>query len=189
MAQVLLFHHAQGLTPGVVALADRWRAAGHTVHTPDLYEGRTFDDLDEGVDHARSTGFGTIVARGVAAADGLPGGLVLAGISLGAMPAHELAQRPGARGLLMLESCVAEQDGSWPEGLSAQVHGMDGDPSFALEGDLDVARALVAAHDTVELFTYPGDRHLFLDASLPSYDPAASALVTERVLAFLDLVG
>ncbi len=107
MAEVLLFHHAQGLTKGVLAFADTLRGAGHVVHTPDLYDGHTFASLDEGVGYAQQVGFGTVMERGVQAADDLPAGLVYAGFSLGVMPAQRLAQtRPGAAGALLLEACV-----------------------------------------------------------------------------------
>ncbi len=187
MAEVLLFHHIQGLTPGVVAFADELRGAGHTVHTPDLFDGRTFDSIEDGQAFAGEIGFDNVVERGVRAADGLPAELVYAGISLGVMPAQKLAQtRPGARGALFFESCVPpEEFGSWPDGVPVHVHGMDADPFFAGEGDIDAARALVEAVDGGELFVYPGDQHLFADSSLPSYDPDASALLTERVLEFL----
>ncbi|GII80786.1 dienelactone hydrolase [Sphaerisporangium rufum] len=192
MAEVLLFHHAQGLTSGVREFAETLRAAGHTVHLPDLYEGQVFDDLAGGVGYARRTGFGTIIQRGQAAADGLPGELVYAGISLGVLPAQLLAQtRAGVRGALLIEACVplAEFGGTWPAGVPAQIHGMDADESFAAEGDLDAARALVEAVPEAELFLYPGDRHLFVDSSLPSYDKAAATLLADRVLAFLDRLG
>lgn len=188
MAEVLLFHHAQGQTGGFLAFADRLRDAGHTVHTPDLYDGRTFATLDEGVAYAREIGFGQLLERGTAAAGDLPAELVYAGFSLGVMPAQQLAQtRAGATGALLLEAClpVSEFGESWPAGVPVQVHGMDGDPFFAAEGDLDAARALVEQADDAELFLYPGDQHLFADSSLPSYDEKAATLLTERVLAFL----
>jgi dienelactone hydrolase len=188
MAEVLLFHHAQGQTGGFLAFADRLRDAGHTVHTPDLYDGRTFATLDEGVAYAREIGFGQLLERGTAAAGDLPAELVYAGFSLGVMPAQRLAQtRAGATGALLLEAClpVSEFGESWPAGVPVQVHGMDGDPFFAAEGDLDAARALVEQADDAELFLYPGDQHLFADSSLPSYDEKAATLLTERVLAFL----
>ncbi|WP_329136698.1 dienelactone hydrolase family protein [Streptomyces sp. NBC_01476] len=188
MTEVLLFHHAQGLTPGVVAFADTLRRAGHTVHTPDLYDGATFGTLTEGLAHAEKTGFGAVLERGVQAAEGLPAELVYAGFSLGVLPAQKLAQtRAGARGALLFESCVpvAEFGAAWPAGVPVQVHGKDADPVFAGEGDLDAARALVAEAADAELFLYPGDQHLFADSSLPSYDADATALLTGRVLGFL----
>jgi dienelactone hydrolase len=191
MAEVLLFHHAQGLTEGVIGFADRLREAGHTVHVPDLYDGRTFQTLDEGIGYAQEVGFGNVLERGVHAADELPAGLTYAGFSLGVMPAQRLAQtRPGARGALLFESCIptSEFGSSWPAGVPVQIHGMDGDPFFAGEGDIDAARALVEEAEDAELFVYPGDRHLFADSSLSSYDAEATALFTQRVLDFLKRV-
>jgi dienelactone hydrolase len=188
MAEVLLFHHAQGLTPGVRSFADTLRGAGHIVHTPDLFEGRTFDTLDAGMGFVMEVGFQAMIERGARAAQGLPAELVYAGFSLGVLPAQMLAQtRPGARGALLCYACVpvAEFGSSWPKGVPVQVHGMDADPIFVGEGDIDAARALVAAADEAELFLYPGDQHYFADSSLPSYDAEASALLTQRVLEFL----
>lgn len=189
MAEVLLFHHVHGLTKGVEAFADTLRQAGHTVYVPDLFEGRTFTTLEEGIAHAREVGFGTIQDRGVAVAEGLGPALVYAGFSLGVMPAQRLAQtRAGARGALLFHACipVSEFGESWPAGVPVQVHGMDADPEFADEGDLDAARALVDSTDQAELFLYPGKEHLFADSSLPSYDAGAAALLTQRVLDSLE---
>ena len=190
MAEVVLFHHAQGLTKGVEAFANELRQAGHTVHLPDLYEGHTFDTLDEGLAYAKRTGFGTVMERGVTAVEGLGDALVYAGFSLGGMPAQRLAQtRAGARGALLFHSCfpVSEFGEAWPAGVPVQVHGMEGDPFFAEEGgDLDAARALVDSTERAELFLYPGEEHLFADSSQPSYDQAAAVLLTRRVLDFLE---
>lgn len=188
MAEVVLFHHAQGLTPGVVAFADELRGAGHTVHTPDMYDGRTFTTIDEGVAHAGEIGFGEVTERGVRAVEGLPAALVYAGFSLGVIPAQRLAQtRAGARGALLFSSSVpvSEFGSAWPDGVPVQVHAMDADPFFVDEGDIDAARALVDEVPEAELFLYPGDQHLFADSSLPSYDADAAALLRQRVLAFL----
>jgi dienelactone hydrolase len=192
MAEVVLYHHAQGLTQGVTSFADELRQAGHTVHLPDLYEGQTFDTLDEGLAYAKATGFGTINERGIAAASGLPEALVYAGFSLGGMPAQQLAQtRAGAKGALLFHSCVpvSEFGNAWPDGVPVQVHGMDADPFFIEEGgDLDAARALVKSTDQAELFLYPGNEHLFTDSSLPAYDQVATTLLMRRVLAFLEAI-
>jgi len=188
MAEVVLFHHAQGLTPGVAAFADELRHAGHVVHTPDLFNGRTFDDLEQGMAFVKKLGFGEVMARGERAVEGLPAGLVYAGFSLGAVPAQMLAQtRPGVRGALLFYACVpvSEFGSAWPKGVPVQVHGMDADPFFVEEGDIDAARALVEDAEQAELFLYPGDQHYFADSSLPSYDAAATALLLQRVLAFL----
>jgi len=191
MAEVLLFHHAQGQTEGFHAFADELRGAGHTVHTPDLFDGRTFGSIDEGLAYVGEAGFGAILERGVSAADDLPEGLVYGGFSLGVLPAQKLAQtRPGARGALLFYSCVpvSEFGEAWPEGVPVQVHGADADPFFVDEGDIDAARELVASAEDAELFLYPGDQHYFADSSLPSYDEGATKLLTERVLAFLERV-
>ena len=187
MAEVLLFHHALGQTGGFHAFADELRQAGHSVHTPDLFEGRMFGSIEEGVAHAQEVGFGEIIERGVRAADELPGGLVYAGFSLGVLPAQKLAQtRDGARGALFFYSCVPVSEfGSWPADVPAQIHGMDADPYFMDEGDVDAARDLVESAEDAELFLYPGDQHYFADSSLPSYDESAAELLTERALAFL----
>lgn len=191
MAELLLFHHAQGLTAGVRSFADDLRAAGHVVHTPDLYAGKTFATVDEGVQHARSIGFDKILDAGVAAAGGLPDKLVYAGFSLGVMPAQKLAQtRRGAQGALLLSGCIppSEFGGPWPADVPAQVHMME-DDKWVKEGDLDAARELAAVAPQVELFLYPGDRHLFADRSLPDFDASAAAQLTVRVLAFLGRIA
>lgn len=188
MAEVLLFHHAQGQTAGFLAFADDLRRAGHTVHAPDLYDSRTFDVLDDGVAYAGEIGFDNLLERGVRAAEGLPAALVYAGFSLGVMPAQKLAQtRAGARGALLFHSClpVSEFGTAWPADVPVQVHSMDADPWFVGEGDIEAARALVASTPQAELFLYPGDQHLFADSSLPSYDADAAALLRRRVLDFL----
>src|ERR1043166_5361645 len=187
MTEVLLYHPGQGLTDGVRAFADELRQAGHTVHTPDLFDGSTFDTIEEGMAFAREAGFEALAERGVAAAEAITREAVYAGFSFGVMPAQQLAQtRPGARGALLIYSClpVSEFGEAWPEGGPVQVHGKEGDPFFA--EDLEAAQALVDSTDEAELFLYAGDEHLFADSSLPAYDAVAAALLTERVLAFLD---
>jgi dienelactone hydrolase len=187
MADVVLFHHALGLTQGIVAFADDLRRAGHTVHTPDLFEGRTFPTLDDGVRHAEEIGFGEVIERGVRAVGQLPTNLVYAGFSLGVLPAQRLAQtRPGAGGALLYYSCVPVSEfGGWPDGVPVQVHGMDADPIFVGEGDVEAARELVASTALAELFLYPGDQHYFLDPTLPSYDAESAALAMQRTLTLL----
>jgi dienelactone hydrolase len=190
MTTVLLFHHALGQTSGFLAFADELRAAGHTVHAPDLYDGRTFEELDEGVGHARQVGFQEIIDRGVAAAQELPPDIAYAGFSLGGLPAQSLAQnRPGARGALLFHACVppSEFGGPWPEGVPLQIHMMEADP-WADE-DLPAAEALVKEVESAELFRYPGSGHLFADRSVEDYDEQAAGLLMERTLAFLHRVG
>lgn len=190
MTDVVVFHHALGLTPGVHAFADELAAAGHIVHTPDLFEGQAFATVEEGVDHAREIGFDEVRKRGERAVQELPETLVYLGMSLGVMPAQQLAQtRSGARGAVLLHAAVPAEEfgGGWPDGVGLQIHGMEDDPYFD-EGDRAAAEKLVEDVEGAELFLYPGDQHLFADSSSEHYDADATSLLTERVLAFLDRV-
>lgn len=196
MAELILFHHVQGLTDGVRAFADELRVGGHTVHTPDLFDGEQPATIDDGAAHVQSVGDEIIQERANRAVADLPADLVYAGFSYGAGIAQRLAQtRPGARGVLLYESCIPITGewafGPWPDGLPVQIHGMDKDPFFALEGDIDAARELVAtvAPELATLFVYRGDGHLFADSSLPSYDADAAALVVQRSGELLDRVS
>jgi len=161
MAEVLLFHHIQGLTPGVIALADQLRAAGHTVHTPDLYGGRTFASIEEGAAFAQGDDAPDVAALADAAAAELPAQLVYAGISAGVVHAQRLAQtRAGAAGAVLMESCLPITGqwafGDWPAGVAVQIHGMDDDEYFAGEGDVEAAREIVKiVGPSAELFV-PG---------------------------------
>lgn len=189
MTEVVLYHHVQGLTEGVRAFADELRQAGHTVHTPDMFEGRIFDTIGDGIAFAREEGFAELAGRGVAAAEQVGPDAVYAGFSFGVMPAQQLAQtRQGARGALLMYSClpVSEFGTAWPEGVPVQVHAKEDDPEFA--EDREAAQALVDSTEEAELFLYPGDEHLFADSSLPAYDPEAAALLMGRVRTFLDAV-
>jgi len=188
MTDIVIFHHAQGLTPGVVALAERFEQAGHTVRTPDVYDGKTFDDLESGIANAKSIGFQKLLDDAVAAVDTLPGDAVYIGLSLGVMPAQQLAQtKPGALAAILVGSAVPAEEfgGPWPAGVPLQIHGMDADPVFVGEGDIDAARQLVDEAGA-QLFTYPGDGHLFVDNSLSDYDADAAELAISRML---DLVA
>jgi len=185
MTETVLFHHAQGQTRGFLAFAEQWRAAGHTVHTPDLYEGVTFSSLDDGVAHAESIGFDEIIRRGTAAAAAMPSQVVYAGFSLGAMPAQSLTQnRPGALGTLLLHGVAPTSnfDNPWPAGTPLQLHAMEADDW----ADVHVMRALAKEIPEAELFLYPGAAHLFADASLEDYDEPAATLLMRRTLEFLD---
>jgi dienelactone hydrolase len=193
MADVVLFHHLRGVTDGVREFAEQLRAGGHTVHTPDLFDGERPATLDEGFALTKRIGGEVLRERADRAVADLPDSLVYGGFSWGAATAQRLAQtRPGARGALLYESCLPVTGewavGPWPAGVPVQIHGMDADPFFALEGDVDAARELVGivGSDLAELFVYPGDQHLFTDSTLPSYDVGAAALVVRRSREFLD---
>ncbi|MDQ3866957.1 MAG: dienelactone hydrolase family protein [Actinomycetota bacterium] len=184
MAEVLLFHHGLGLTPGCLAFADDIRAAGHLVHAPDLFEGRTFTERAEARAYTKEVGHDTIVERGRLAAERLPNEIVYAGFSLGVLPAQTLAQtRPGAKGALLVYGCIpmAEVGRPWPPRVPLQIHVMEGDKL----ADLDIARELAATIEDAGLFLYPGERHLFADRSVPDYEESAATLLKQRVLSFL----
>ena len=184
MSELVLFHSALGLRPGVHAFADRLREAGHVVHTPDLYDGEVFDDLEAGLAKRDALGIPEIAGRGAAAVQTLPADLVYAGFSLGVVPAQMLVQtRPGARGALFYHSAISSAafEAPWPAGVPLQIHTMEDDPL----GDVDDARALTAEVGG-ELFLYPGSGHLFADPDFSDYDAAAAELVLERSLAFLN---
>ena len=196
MAEVVLFHHLLGLTEGLRAFAAQLRSSGHTVHTPDLFGGERPATLDEGVALSQRIGADVLRERADHAVADLPAGLVYAGSSFGVMPAQRLAQtRPGARGALLYEACIPISGewafGPWPANVPVQIHGMDNDQFFALEGDVDAARDLVdtVGSELAELFVYAGDGHLFIDSTLPTYDADAAALVIQRSLQLLDRVS
>jgi dienelactone hydrolase len=195
MTEVVLFHHVRGLTEGLRGFADELRSGGHTVHTPDLFEGELPTSFDDGFALINKIGDQVLGQRAAEVVAALPADVVYAGSSWGVMNAQRFAQlRPGARGALFYESCLPITGewalGPWPEGVTVQIHGMDEDPFFAKEGDIDAARELVGTvgSESAELYVYPGDQHLFIDSSLPSYDADATALVLQRSLELLDRV-
>ncbi|MDO3683872.1 dienelactone hydrolase family protein [Micromonospora sp. C28ISP2-4] len=196
MAEIVLFHHIQGLTDGVRALADSLRSGGHTVHVPDFFDGELPATIEDGAALIKRIGGDVLDQRADALVADLPTDLVYAGVSWGAAIAQRLAQtRAGARAALLYEACLPVTGewaiGPWPDGVAVQVHGMEKDPFFGLEGDVDAARELVSivGPERGELYVYPGDRHLFTDSSLPSYDPEATALVVSRSRELLDRLG
>jgi dienelactone hydrolase len=188
MVDVLLFHHSLGQTPAFEWFADRLRGAGHSVTTPDLFEGKTFETIDAGMATVESIGFDQLIERGVRAADGSPHQVVYVGISMGVLPAQKLAQtKPGALGAVFISSCVPTQyfsDG-WPSDVPVRIYGTDADPIFVGEGDIEAAREIVASAADAELITYPGDEHLLVQVEPPARDDAAANAVVASVLAFL----
>src|SRR4051794_22123384 len=183
MTEILLFHHVLGQTPGFREFADELREDGHTVHTPDLFDGRTFDGVDAGMAHAREIGFQQLEDRATAAAADLGHDLVYAGFSLGAASAQAMTQtRPGARGALLYHGALptSEFDQPWPSGVPLQMHVMEGDEL----GDVDVCQAIAEEVESAQLYLYPGSGHLFADRSSTDYDEAAARLLVDRTLAF-----
>jgi dienelactone hydrolase len=182
MAEVVVFHHALGLTDRVRGFADALRDAGHTAHTPDLFDGRTFTEIEEGLAYSEELGGPmAVVARGRDAVELLPGGIVYVGFSLGVLPAQSLAQtRPGARGAVLCYSALPlgrwgdNWPANWPDGVRLQLHILDGDE------DGDIAKQLAATVAGAELFVYPGTEHYFAE-----HDAEAAALLLQRVLQFL----
>jgi dienelactone hydrolase len=194
MAEVVLFHSVLGLRPGVKYAADRLRADGHTVHTPDYFDGEVFDDLDEGMRKEEALGFREIASRARESVSGLPEGLVYCGFSLGAVHAEVLAaSRPGALGVVLMAGAVPvealeEYFGieRWPEGVAVQVHYAADDPWVEAEEEVvPLGEAVRRAGAPFEAHSYPGSGHLFFDPGRPEYDRASSEEMWERVLAFL----
>lgn len=188
MTDVILFHHALGVTDGMEAFADRLRDGGHQVTVADLFEGKTFDNIDEGVAHEEQLGWDEMIRRSEAAIAPLPPGVVIGGFSLGAVYGQRLAQtREGALGALLYHAGdipPSEFDTPWPEKVGLQIHVSDGDKWFNREGGEQLASEAGG-----ELFLYPGSAHLFTDSSWEEYDEASTRLVMERTLSFLDSVG
>ena len=179
MASVTLFHSVCGLRPAVLADAERLRAAGHQVATPDLFDGAVFADIDSGMAYRKGLGDAVEARVRAAVADAAPGH-VYGGYSLGAAFAQQLVEeRPDAGGALL----IAHADKPWAIDtwtVPAQAH--------VARGDEWVDDADGAAAAGIEVFQYDGG-HLFTDPDLDSYDAASAALVWERVLAFLARVG
>jgi dienelactone hydrolase len=195
MADILLFHSILGPRPGVADAADRLRAAGHTVHMPDFFGGKTFDDYPPAFEFVESLGgIPELINRTKQAVEGLPPDLVYAGFSMGGASAELLAAtRPGARGLILLHAAMPVEElglPAWPAGVPAQVHFGTGDP-FREEPELEqFERAVRASGAPFELFDYPVDGHLFTDRTLAAeYDEPSAELLFTRVLAFIDRLG
>ena len=176
MASVVVFHHVQGLTPGIREFAERLRAHNHQVTTPDLFEGRTFPDLDAGGAYRDGVGIQTLMARAAEAVESLPNELVYLGFSMGSAPAETLAvTRPGALAAVLCSGAIGLEylDQPWPKGVLLQLHGGERDPWLA-EDDLP---AIAEAVPGAELYWYPVDGHLFADSSLPEYHASSTDLL------------
>ncbi|GGL84819.1 dienelactone hydrolase [Streptomyces fumigatiscleroticus] len=185
---IMLFHSTYGLGPAVRGAADRLREAGHQVWTPDLFEGRTFTTVEEGMAHQEETGREELLKRAVlAAAPYSERGLVYAGFSLGASIAQTLALGDHrARGLLLLHGTSDIAPTAEADGLPVQLHVAEPDP-FETDDWLSawyLRMGRIGAD--VEVHRYPGAGHLYTDPDLPDYDEEAAEATWRVALGFLD---
>lgn len=186
MTTLVLLHSALGRTHGMDAVAEKFTTAGHTVHTPDFYEGQTFTTAEAGVGHAQEVGFSTLVDRVSAACEGLGDEVVFGGLSLGAAIAQQMGKNdPRARGVLLFHGGGFPKPTRWQSQVPAQIHfsvdddwRMPGEPETLMES---VARAGAAA----EHFLYPGASHLFSDPETSDFDAVNAQLLYARALSFL----
>lgn len=190
MSRVVLFHSVQGLRPAVLQGAERLRAAGHEVRTPELYgDGRTFDSIEAALPSRDEIGIPDLMERAQAAVADLPADVVYAGFSMGAAAAEYLAlTRPGARGLVLVHGAVppaAIGVERWPGDLPVALHHAQDDPWVSAEEREPLLDAAGLAGAEVESFAYPGSGHLFDDPGMPEFDPASAELLWERVIACL----
>lgn len=180
MPTVALFHSALGLRPAVHRFADALRVDGHTVHTPDLFEGKVFERLEDGIAERDAIGIPVLMGRAAEAVAGLPKDVVYAGFSMGAASAQWLgATRPGARGVVLMHGVLPMQAigiEAWPD-VPMQIHYVAGDPWV----DPDVAATF---ENRAEVFAYEGGGHLFADEASPDFHEANAATLRERVRAF-----
>lgn len=187
MATVVLFHSALGRRPALKAFADRLRAAGHRVHTPDLYDGDVFDDLHAGAAKRDALGVPELLDRAQRAVADLPDGLVYAGFSMGAAAAQALAAtRPGATGAILIQGAVplaALGVAAWPSGVPVQLHATSADPWLDLAVVDELAGAIPA--DLIEVHRYDGGGHLVSDEGWIDHDPRIAAGILQRVLDWL----
>ena len=189
MSTIILFHHVLGLTPSVVAFADALRAAGHECVTPDLFEGRPFDDIPSGFEYFQDLGDDAFLRRADAAGAAVQGEVVVAGFSLGVVAAQHLLQtRPGVVQALLMHSFVDSSyvKGSWPDGVPVHVFGMDEDPFLVGDGDLAAAQGHQRTHPEIEIHLYPGRGHLFAEAQSEDYNESASGMLVRDVVSALD---
>ncbi|WP_165942736.1 alpha/beta fold hydrolase [Micromonospora sp. KC721] len=185
MAQIALFHSVHGLRPAVLADAERLRAAGHQVLTPDLYGLPPADTVEAGFALLEKVTLDEVLRRARAALAALPADTVLAGYSMGAGVAGVLlAERPAATALLLLHGTGGDPAAFRP-GLPVQLHLADPDPYEPPAEVADWQQALSDVGARLEVFRYPGRPHLWTDPTAPDHDPAATALTWERVLSFL----
>ncbi|MFE4694598.1 MULTISPECIES: dienelactone hydrolase family protein [Streptomyces] len=184
---IMLFHSTYGLRPAVHAAADRLRAAGHEVRVPDLFEGHTFDTVEEGMAFKDEVGKDELLKRAVlAAAPYSDQGLVYAGFSFGASVAQTLALGDAkARGLLLLHGTSDIAESASVDELPVQLHVADPDPFESHDWQTSWYLQMQRTGADVEVYRYPGAGHLFTDAELPDFDQDAAELTWKVSLGFL----
>ncbi|SCE11975.1 Dienelactone hydrolase [Streptomyces sp. DvalAA-43] len=184
---IMLFHSTYGLRPAVHAAADRLRAAGHEVQVPDLFEGHTFDTVEEGLAFKEEVGKDELLRRAVlAAAPYSDRGLVYAGFSFGASTAQTLALGDEkARGLLMFHGTSDIAENASVDELPVQLHVADPDPFETHDWLNSWYLQMQRTGADVEVYRYPGAGHLFTDAELPDFDQASAELAWKVALGFL----
>jgi dienelactone hydrolase len=187
--EIVLFHSAYGLRPAVAEFAEALRAEGHTVHTPDLFDGEVFSRLEDGLKKRDSVGIQGLMKKAAVVAAQTPGATVFAGFSLGAAAAFAAGVRlPGTRALVLMHGALDPTHmgiHSWPKGISVQVHYARGDEWVEEESVLALQEAVRASGAGFESHQYDCKGHLFADNGLPDYDAASARLMTESVLGFL----
>ncbi|WP_210603589.1 dienelactone hydrolase family protein [Brevibacterium oceani] len=187
MSTLVLLHSALGRTPGMDAIAERFTAAGHTVHTPDCYDGRTFTTAEAGVGHSQEVGFTTLVDRATKACADLGDQIVFGGFSLGAALAQQMGKNdPRARGVLLFHGGGFPKPTRWQRDVPVQIH-FSVDDEWRTPGTIETLMESVArAEAQAANFLYPGSTHLFSDPTLLDYREEAADLLYSRALAFLD---
>lgn len=188
--EVVLLHSALGLRPAVHGWAAHLRAAGHRVHTPDIFDGEVFASVEEGLRKRDALGIPEIGRRTRAAVATLPAGLVFMGWSLGAVGAQVLAAtRPGAKAAVLLHGIAplpAIGVRQWPTGVPIQIHSADADPWVPEPLVQAFEAAVTTAGVHAETWRYPGAAHMFDDPDLPGHSVEATALARERITRFLE---
>lgn len=187
MRTLVLLHSALGRTPGMDAIAERFTAAGHTVHTPDFYDGTTFTTAEAGVGHSQEVGFSTLVDRVKDACADLGDEIVFGGFSLGAALAQQMGKNdPRARGALLFHGGGFPKQTRWQRQVPVQAH-FAVDDDWRTPGTIEtLMESATRAGAQAEHFLYPGETHLFSDPTSPDYREDSAALLYSRALAFLD---
>lgn len=183
----MLFHSVYGLRPAVHEAAARLRAAGHEVHTPDLFEGRTADTVEEAMELKDEIGRDELLMRAVTVTAPLSErGLVYAGFSLGGSIAQNLALADTrARALLLMHGTSDIAEDAAVDELPVQLHVAEPDPFEPHDWLNAWYLRMQRAGADVEIFRYAGAGHLFTDEGLDDFDGEAAEQMWRTALGFL----